>query len=349
MHVGPQSAGAKPGPVCYALGGERADRDRRQPGARPARGRPVPRRRHAARRRRPRGARSRERIAAPLGLALEAAADGIVRIAVAAMANVVKRVTTERGLDAREFPMVSYGGAGPLHAVLGRARAADQARDRAERARALLGVRHAGRRSAARLRAHPLRTARGRAVRALRPDPRRDGGRPVAPRSAPPRPRRSAIEIRHGADMRYVGQEHAVSVDAAGRALPCARRRRHQGGVRRRARGALRLRVRGRVGGDREPPLLGHRRDAEARARAHRRGRRRARSATRGPANGRSTSPPKGFVPTRRVRPPAAQGGQPHRRAGARRGIRLHHRGAAGRECSRSTPTATCSIEVYAS
>ena len=34
------------------------------------------------------------------------------------MANVVKRVTTARGLDARDFAMVAYGGAGPLHAVL---------------------------------------------------------------------------------------------------------------------------------------------------------------------------------------------------------------------------------------
>ena len=190
MRVGPQSAGATPGPVCYALGGEEptvtdanlvlgrlaADRflggDMRldAEGARRA---------------------IAERIAAPLGLAPDAAADGIVRIAVAAMAQRgearhhrarVRRARFSAGVVRRRRP-AARGARRP--------RAADQAGHRAERAGALLGVRHAGRRSAARLRAHPLRAARDRAVRALRPDPRRDGGKPAAPRSAPPRRRRA--------------------------------------------------------------------------------------------------------------------------------------------------------------
>jgi N-methylhydantoinase A len=45
------------------------------------------------------------------------AADGILRIAATAMSYAVKGVTTERGLDAGDFAMVAYGGAGPLHAV----------------------------------------------------------------------------------------------------------------------------------------------------------------------------------------------------------------------------------------
>ena len=52
----------------------------------------------------------------PLGLDITQAADGILRIAVTAMAYAVKAVTTERGLDAGSFLMVVYGGAGPLHA-----------------------------------------------------------------------------------------------------------------------------------------------------------------------------------------------------------------------------------------
>ena len=57
-----------------------------------------------------------EKLATPLGLDITQAADGILRIAVTAMSYAVKAVTTERGLDAGSFLMVVYGGAGPLHA-----------------------------------------------------------------------------------------------------------------------------------------------------------------------------------------------------------------------------------------
>src|SRR5438477_13071693 len=56
-------------------------------------------------------------IAKPLHLSTTAAADGILRIAATAMSLAVKGVTTERGLDAGQFALVAYGGAGPLHAV----------------------------------------------------------------------------------------------------------------------------------------------------------------------------------------------------------------------------------------
>src|SRR6202030_4198971 len=59
----------------------------------------------------------REKIAAPLGMDLTAAADGILRVAATAMSYAVKGVTTERGLDVGDFALVAYGGAGPLHAV----------------------------------------------------------------------------------------------------------------------------------------------------------------------------------------------------------------------------------------
>lgn len=57
-----------------------------------------------------------EKIAKPLGIDATKAADGILRIAVTQMSHAVKAVTTERGLDAGRFTMVVYGGAGPLHA-----------------------------------------------------------------------------------------------------------------------------------------------------------------------------------------------------------------------------------------
>jgi N-methylhydantoinase A len=56
------------------------------------------------------------KVAQPLGLDATKAADGILRIAVTQMSHAVKAVTTERGLDAGSFTMVVYGGAGPLHA-----------------------------------------------------------------------------------------------------------------------------------------------------------------------------------------------------------------------------------------
>ncbi|MBS0530881.1 MAG: hydantoinase/oxoprolinase family protein, partial [Proteobacteria bacterium] len=117
LRVGPQSAGAVPGPVCYSLGG-------REPTVTDANlilGRLAPNRflggemaldldaaEHAM----------THLVAEPLGLDLANAANGIIRIATTTMSHVVTRVTTERGLDAGGFAMVSYGGAGPLHACL---------------------------------------------------------------------------------------------------------------------------------------------------------------------------------------------------------------------------------------
>jgi N-methylhydantoinase A len=58
----------------------------------------------------------REHIAGPLGLDVIHAAEGILRIAATAMSCAVKAVSTERGLDAAAFTLIAYGGAGPLHA-----------------------------------------------------------------------------------------------------------------------------------------------------------------------------------------------------------------------------------------
>jgi N-methylhydantoinase A len=61
----------------------------------------------------------REKVGLPLGLTDIEAAAGILRIASAAMSHAVKGVTTDRGLDPGEFPtLFAYGGAGPLHASM---------------------------------------------------------------------------------------------------------------------------------------------------------------------------------------------------------------------------------------
>src|SRR5205807_9492348 len=58
-----------------------------------------------------------ETIAAPLGLSVEEAALGIVRIAIAEMSLAVRGVSVERGYDPRDFALVAFGGAGPIHAA----------------------------------------------------------------------------------------------------------------------------------------------------------------------------------------------------------------------------------------
>ena len=114
LKVGPQSAGADPGPACYGQGGTeptvtdanvvlgRIDPDYFLGGA------------WKLDRRRAEQA-VRERIAKPLGLSLEDAALGIVDIIDARMADLVRRVTIGRGLDPRSFVLLAIGGAGPLH------------------------------------------------------------------------------------------------------------------------------------------------------------------------------------------------------------------------------------------
>ena len=115
LRVGPQSAGSMPGPVCYGRGGEdptvtdanlllgRLDEHNFLGGEMPL---------YLERARQAMDAK----ISTPLGLDSVRAADGILRIAVTQMSHAVKAVTTERGLDAGSFTMVVYGGAGPLHA-----------------------------------------------------------------------------------------------------------------------------------------------------------------------------------------------------------------------------------------
>jgi N-methylhydantoinase A len=58
-----------------------------------------------------------DKVALPLKISVDDAAEGIIRVINAAMVRGIRRVTVERGLDPREFAVFAFGGAGPLHAV----------------------------------------------------------------------------------------------------------------------------------------------------------------------------------------------------------------------------------------
>jgi N-methylhydantoinase A len=115
LRVGPRSAGADPGPACYGRGGDEPtvtdanlllghlDEDSPLAGG-------VRLDRAAAE-------RVVGELAEELGLSVDDAAAGIVRVASAAMAQAVRVVTVERGIDPRDLALVPFGGAGPLHAA----------------------------------------------------------------------------------------------------------------------------------------------------------------------------------------------------------------------------------------
>jgi N-methylhydantoinase A len=115
LHVGPQSAGAMPGPVCYGRGGtEPTVTD-----ANVVLGRVNPDYFLGGRSRLDAGAAEdaiRARVAEPLGIGVAEGALAVLRIAEAHMADLVRRVSIERGYDPRRFYIYAFGGAGPAHA-----------------------------------------------------------------------------------------------------------------------------------------------------------------------------------------------------------------------------------------
>jgi N-methylhydantoinase A len=116
LQVGPESAGARPGPICYARGGTRPtitdanlvlgrlSADRLLAVERPVEVEDI------------RAAIDRD-VARPLGLSVDEAAAAVVRIANDRMAGAVRMVSLARGHDPRDFALFAFGGAGPLHAV----------------------------------------------------------------------------------------------------------------------------------------------------------------------------------------------------------------------------------------
>lgn len=116
LHVGPQSAGATPGPACYSRGGTLPT----VTDAHVALGRIAPDHFLAGEMALDDAAARQavlEHVGRRLGMTLEEAALGILDIADAVMARGIRVVSVNRGLDPRDFALVAYGGAGPMHAV----------------------------------------------------------------------------------------------------------------------------------------------------------------------------------------------------------------------------------------
>ncbi len=211
LRLGPQSAGASPGPACYGLGGTEptvtdANLVLGRLGADRFLGGEMKLDVAAAER------ALKTKVGELLGMSAVEAADGILRIAATTMSYAVKGVTTERGLDAGDFVLFAYGGAGPLHAV-------EVAREIGMR-RVIVpfapGVFSAFGMLFADLRYDyvrtwftPLEDAKFDEIEEVYRDLERQGSEAIEAASVKP----EKVGIKRAADMRYVGQEHAVTVD----------------------------------------------------------------------------------------------------------------------------------------
>ena len=116
LHVGPRSAGASPGPAAYGFGGiEPTVTD-----ANIVLGRIGTSRRLGGSIALDAGAAHRavaDLAARMRGVTVDALAEGIVRIAVARMTSAIREISIQRGHDPRDFTLVAFGGAGPMHAL----------------------------------------------------------------------------------------------------------------------------------------------------------------------------------------------------------------------------------------
>jgi N-methylhydantoinase A/oxoprolinase/acetone carboxylase beta subunit len=115
LRVGPQSAGAEPGPACYGKGGRRptvtdAHLLLGRLGDRPRLAGGIELDREAAR-------AAIAELAAELGIEPETCARGILKVADTEMVRALRVMTVERGLDPADFALLAFGGAGPLHAA----------------------------------------------------------------------------------------------------------------------------------------------------------------------------------------------------------------------------------------
>jgi N-methylhydantoinase A/oxoprolinase/acetone carboxylase beta subunit len=110
--VGPQSAGADPGPACYGKGDQITVTD-----ANLALGRLRPEHFLGGRLALDRdwAERLMADLASPIGVSVEEAALGIIRVVNANMERAIRAISLERGYDPRQFTLVPFGGAGPMH------------------------------------------------------------------------------------------------------------------------------------------------------------------------------------------------------------------------------------------
>ena len=115
LKVGPRSAGADPGPVCYGRGNEEAtvtDANVVLGTLNPAflLGGRMPVRHDLA-------VAAIDRLASALGMERMATASGIISVVIANMARAIRVISVQRGHDPRDYTLVAFGGAGPLHAA----------------------------------------------------------------------------------------------------------------------------------------------------------------------------------------------------------------------------------------
>ncbi|HEX6933714.1 MAG TPA: hydantoinase/oxoprolinase family protein [Streptosporangiaceae bacterium] len=212
LRVGPESAGASPGPAAYGAGGDRATLTDAHvvAGTLPAE---LP---LAGQLSLDAGAARAviEPVASRLGLPVPRAADGIVRLAVAQMNAALRQVSVQRGIDPRDFTLVAFGGAGPLHAGL---------LLREMRFRAVLVPRFPGLFAASGLTATDIRIDDSRTVLAtLRPGLFDELARwyQATGRALTARLRRDgvpagSVSLAASADCRFLGQGYELSVPLA--------------------------------------------------------------------------------------------------------------------------------------
>src|SRR2546421_2723969 len=210
LRVGPRSAGAQPGPACYGLGGTEAT----VTDANLLLGYLDPERVYgrAIRLDRARARVALEALARRLGLSLLDTAAGVVEVANAAMLRALRLVSVQRGYDLRDFALIAYGGAGPVHAgALARA---------AGIGRVVVPV-HSGAFSALGCLVSPLRYDAVRTYRARLdawdPKPMEERYRDLEEQCvAPLRDEGIAHErivLERSADLRYSGQNYELEVE----------------------------------------------------------------------------------------------------------------------------------------
>ena len=232
LRVGPESAGAVPGPACYGKGGRLAtvsDADLVVGvlGTDTVLGRDLTLDAEAA------YAAVERDVARPLGLSVEDAAAGIIALANTNMRGAIRVITVQKGLDPRAFALVAFGGAGPMHACAV-AREASIPR--------VIVPPHPGITSAVGLLMADIRhsmlasflapTAHADFAEAERlfAGLRREAERRLLDDGVPP----GSTEFRRFADMRYLGQAYELTIpcdeplDAGGDAVAALVRRFHE-------------------------------------------------------------------------------------------------------------------------
>ncbi|GEP54453.1 hydantoinase/oxoprolinase family protein [Reyranella soli] len=209
LTVGPRSAGAFPGPACFGRGGiEPTVTDANvvlgRLGTEQLLGGEIRLDRAAA-------AAAVGRLGSEIGLSAEQMAEGILRIAVVSMAAAIKEVSVLRGIDPRDFTLLSYGGAGPLQA----AAIADELGMRTVVVPPMPGNFSAFgllvadvRRDLVRTKVATISALSAADVRAMLSGLLEDGERELQAAGFPPARRRFAATL----DMRYAGQSFELSV-----------------------------------------------------------------------------------------------------------------------------------------